>query len=209
MYDQSSQVLPLISHVKFTRKVMLTNTQFKQLLRTHNIVVVHFSHFATMNFEVEFPDDLQHAIEHFANETRSCCALFPGHKMDLPGAIGLIFDPEIDQVLSVCATDSGSSNYGGKEESLGVRPSEDTILQSLDVRTGTYNEWRVHGSKPVGVYITNPTYIEAKKAFFKEFGDELIKGFACKQISINEVQSAFPELPIFTMEATGLVTLDQ
>ena len=53
-----------------------------------------------------FPDDLQAAITNRNSWALSCCVVWPGHQMDLPGEVGIVLRPTAaEQVLSVAKTD--------------------------------------------------------------------------------------------------------
>lgn len=185
----------------------MNNTYFKNLLKELSVTVVHFSHHATMNHSVVFPNDLKHAIENNRTETRSCCAVFPGHRMKLPGSVGIIFEPEYSHVISVCQSDSGSSEDSGKEGSLGTEPTEINIREScLNVSNGDYNEWRIMGATPIGIYISDPNNICAKKkTIIPGCPDEDI---FCMSIHIEEVRKAFPKRTLFTLGSQGLEVVE-
>jgi hypothetical protein len=186
----------------------VNESEFQDLLEQHNAVIVHFSHHAVMNHSVEFPDDLLHAMAHYHEETRSCCAICPGHSMELPGSVGLIFRPTLDQVLSVLSDDSGSSNISGVEWSAGEPPTIEAILASLQVPRGRYNEWRIRGAKPDGIFVANVSNIGAKKKTRLRCGDDFIEPIACTNITLRSVFDAFPALPICTLKASGLHRVD-
>lgn len=188
-------------------EVTLNEIRFNELLDHRQVAVVHFSHHGIMGHHVEFPLDLQHALANYDTETRSCCALFPGHRMNLPGSVGVIFKPTRSQVLSVCRCDSGSSDIGGIEGSLGNEPTEDAILESLNIADGNYNEWRIRGSMPIGIFVANPFNVMAKKIQTLTCGDEVISEIGCMTIMLDDVFEAFPSLPIFTMGLNGLEVL--
>jgi len=179
-------------------------SEFQKLLVNRGIVIVHFSHHAVMGHSVEFPDDLQHAIAQYQSETRSCCALSPGHCMETPGSVGIIFRPTFEQVVSVLSDDSGSSDFGGSENSGGHTPSEQTILASLDVPAGRYNEWRVRGARPIGIFVTDTGNICAKKKVRIPFDSGLINCIGCISIPLSSVIDSFPTLPIYTLWTSGL-----
>ena len=185
----------------------MDESKFHKLLTERDVVIVHFSHFAVMGQYVEFPDDLEHAITFYQSETRSCCALWPGHIMEPPGSVGVIFKPTFEQVLSVLADDSGSSDFGGAENSGGHAPSEQNIMESLNVPAGRYNEWRVKGAKPFAIFIANPKNICAKRKQQISHNGETLEEIGCTNIEISSVFEAFPEMPIFTMSAQKLVCL--
>ena len=185
----------------------MDDTLFDNLIKEQRLAVVHFSYNAVMDHRFTFPDDLAHAISAFEDEPRSCCAVFPGHKMDLPGSVGVIFSPKHSHILSVCSVDSGSSNYAGKECSMGYDPEDDAILESLRVPVGMYNEWRIQGANPVGIFVANPLCIWVKKELTVEFGAERITDIGCVPISLQAVKVAFPYFQVFTMTAEGLEPL--
>jgi hypothetical protein len=185
----------------------MDETKFNKLLDDRGVVIVHFSHFAVMRHAVEFPIDLQHAIQNYQSETRSCCALWPGHKMELPGSVGVIFKPTFTQILSVLPDDSGSSDFEGSENSGGHAPSEETIADSLNVPFGRYNEWRIRGAEPIGIFVANPDNISAKKKSRISLDGELIEEIGSPNISLFDVTNAFPSLTIYTMGANRLSPL--
>ena len=182
----------------------MNDPDFQKLLSDHNVVIVHFSHFAVMGHLVEFPDDLFHAISHHEQETRSCCALWPGHEMEVPGSVGLIFQPTIDQVVSVLADDSGSSDFGGTERSAGEVPTRETLLASLEVPSGRYNEWRVRGAKPTGIFVADVSNIYAKKKQQLHFNGTTINEIGCTSITLQSVLDAFPGCSVYTLRQDGL-----
>ncbi|MHB1401709.1 MAG: hypothetical protein ACYCWB_04835 [Thiobacillus sp.] len=124
--------------------------------------------------------------------------------MALPGSVGVIFNPTFEQVLSVLPYDSGSSDFGGSENSGGHAPSEQTILASLNVPTGRYNEWRVRGAEPVGIFVANINEICVKKKTQLSLHGETFEDIGCTNITISSVLVAFPTLPVYTMGPDGL-----
>lgn len=182
----------------------MNDQDFQNILSDKGIVIVHFSHFAVMGHSVEFPDDLIHAMSHHQTETRSCCALWPGHNMDLPGSVGVIFKPAIAQVVSVLANDPGSSDFGGTESSAGQSPTSETLLASLQVSAGRYNEWRVRGAEPIGIFVSDTSNICVKKKIPLHFNGKSIDEIACTNITLQSVLDAFPNSPVYTLLATGL-----
>jgi hypothetical protein len=186
---------------------LMEEIKFKNLLSERGIVIVHFSHLASMAHPVAFPTDLRHAIESYRDETRSCCALWPGHHMDLPGSVGVIFDPAFAHVVSVLGNDSGSSDYGGSENSAGCPPSEGAILDSLAVPFGGYNEWRVRGAEPIGIFVANPHDVCVKQSIPINVCGQLHNEIACIGVPLSVVVDAFPSLPIYTMGKHGLINI--
>ena len=187
----------------------MDDLNFQKLLSDRNIVIVHFSHFAVMGHSVEFPDDLLHAISHHKNETRSCCALWPEHNMELPGSVGVIFKPTIEQVVSVLAVDSGSSDFGCTESSAGEIPTSEALLASLQVPSGKYNEWRLRGAEPIGIFVADIHNICAKKKFQLRFNGESVDGIGCTDITLQSILEAFPGRSVYTLQPSGLCTVNR
>lgn len=127
--------------------------------------------------------------------------------MSLPGSVGLIFRPKHSQVLSVCSADSGSLDYAGHEGSLGSSPEEDAILESLQVPSGMYNECRILGAEPIGVFVSNPQAIEVKQKVTLVLGMERFTEIGCARISLQAVKEAFTNLLVYTMGDNGLIQL--
>jgi hypothetical protein len=188
-------------------KPQMDDTQFELLMDGWRIVVVHFSCYGIMSQSVTFPNDLNHAISNYETETRSCCAIYPGHNMNLPGSVGVIFRPSYSQVLSVCSADSGSSDYAGHEGSMGVYPEEEAILSSLQVPSGMYNEWRIRGAESIGIFVSNPQAIDVKQRVTFAHGIGSFTEIGCVRISLQAVRDAFPGLLVYTMGDEGLIQL--
>ena len=185
----------------------MNEASFSRFLIDQRIAIVHFSHFAVMNHAVEFPVDLHHAIDNYQAETRSCCAIWPRHQMPLPGSVGVIFEPSLAHVLSVLPIDAGSSDVSGSEYSGGSPPSEEAILESFNVPFFRYNEWRVRGAKPIGIFVDNPHNIQVKKKELFSVCGETTEQIVCKEIPFSAVVDAFPTLPIYTIGPDGLIDL--
>lgn len=99
-----------------------------------------------------FPTDLLAAIANKDLWALSCCVVWPGHEMGLPGEVGLIFRPTAtDQILSVAKTGFGSSQFAGREEASGGVPlTLESFEDTFNVAPNDYNEWRVWGAEIAG-----------------------------------------------------------
>lgn len=129
--------------------------------------------------------------------------------MDLPGSVGVIFEPKLDQVLSVLGDDSGSSDYGGSELSGGNAPSEQSIVNSLSDPFGSYNEWRLRGAKPIGILVADPENVIVKKnSHIAVSGCEPFDVIACTTVPFSAVVAAFPSYKVYTMTSSGLFELN-
>lgn len=176
-------------------------------LERQKAVVVHFSHHANMRENGVFPDDLQNAIKNKDVWSLSCSVLWPGHKMQPCGSVGVMFRPTMDSVLSVYNSDSGSFlGPDGTDISGGLPLNADTFESTFQV-VGEYNEWRVKGAEVIGIFVHDINQIEAKG--WDEIpglpDGELLCEIAVKCIDLANVFDAFPPLPVFTMSSTGLV----
>ena len=190
---------------------MINENQFQEFISQHRVAVVHFSHHARMNHEVQFPADLHHALETWQSEPRSCCALWPGHAMDLPGSVGVIYRPSLSNVISVLSTDSASSYHHGQEGSLGDVPSEDSLARSLnEVQSHDYNEWRLLGVPPMGIFVADTSRIFAKKWVTPTVPEELASVeiepvLACVRLELDDVVAEFSNYDIYTLGEQELV----
>jgi hypothetical protein len=191
--------------------LMMKEDQFNKFVLRHHVVVVHFSHHGVMGHEVPFPEDLRHALKTWTTEIRSCCALWPGHKMNLPGSVGLIYRPTLSNIVSVGCTDSGSSNHNGREGSLGEPPSAAALVRSLrNVQPGDYNEWRIVGAQPTGIFVASTSHILVKKWVVPSVPQELLfeeiePVLACAKSTLEIVATEFSSHNIYTLSEKGLV----
>jgi hypothetical protein len=175
-------------------------------LTRRQALIVHFSHFSNMREGGVFPDDLQAAIAHKDCWALSCCAVWPGHSMQIPGEVGLIFRPTaVDQILSVANSDAGAQQFGsGDELSGGNALTPQSLADSFHVKAGDYNEWRVRGAEVCGIFVAHSAGVNAKTIHKIDdggiFGDDTI---APSPFSIAEVRAAFTALPLVSMTANG------
>lgn len=63
----------------------MTLDELQQGLADRNAAIVHFSHHADTRPGSYFPHDLKNAIANNDTWPLSCCVLWPGHQMNLPG----------------------------------------------------------------------------------------------------------------------------
>lgn len=178
-------------------------------LKERNAIVVHFSHHANMREGGVFPIDLHNAIENRAVWSLSTCVLWPGHNMDLPGSVGIIFRPLEANVNSVSPSDSGSFNGAdGSDQSAGVPLSPESFLETFHPPDGGYNEWRVQGADVMGIFISDIERICVKKELKVPFGDRQMTTIGLAVATIDEVRISFPGLEVFTLDAGGLVPIN-
>jgi hypothetical protein len=183
----------------------MTDAELTDGLRQRNASVVHFSHHAEMGRRTVFPTDLLQAIENKDAWTLSCHVIWPDHRMDLVGSVGIILQPTaISQVISVSSRDSGSrEHHDGSDQSSGVPLSKESLDATFNP-TGAYNEWRVKGAQVAGIFVAEPPLIYTKKIQLIGGGPHQIETIASAETSLREVIDAFPDLCIYTMESTGL-----
>ena len=87
---------------------------------------------------------------------------------------------------------------------MGVSPDENAILESLTVTPGMYNEWRIRGAEPIGIFVTNPQAIEVKQEVPFAVGVECFNEIGPVEISLHAVKEAFRNLLVYTMGDNGL-----
>lgn len=191
----------------------LTDADLLQELSVRKALVVHFSNHADMNRAGAgvFPKDLLNAINNRHEWTLSCCVVWPRHFMDLPGSVGVIFRPNVASVRSVCNEDSGasSSDDNACDYSAGSALDRASLAATFNVAMGRYNEWRVKGAEVVGIYIDRIDSIEVRKVI--KFEDpvtrEMLETTSPEIASLEEVFSSFPEYPVFTFDAHGILQI--
>jgi len=155
-----------------------------------------------------FPEDMRRAMVMREELNLSCVVVWPGHRMSLPGSVGVIFKPKCANVHSVSNSDSGSTTLAdGTDGSLGRPLTQKTLAATFDVQPGHYNEWRVCGAEVIGIFVDDPRNISVKKELVFDVGGEMVRSIAADPIALAEVFSAFPTCPIYTMGTTGLVEI--
>ena len=97
-----------------------------------------------------------------------------------------------------------SSEFGGIESSAGKVPTFETLLESLQVPAGSYNEWRVRGAEPFGIFVADINNICAKKRVQLHFNGESIDEIGCINITLQSILEAFPDRPVYTLQQSGL-----
>lgn len=90
---------------------------------------------------------------------------------------------------------------------MGAAPEEEAILESLSVPIGGYNEWRIRGAIPIGVFVAKPQCILAKQESTFTVGEETLKEIGSALISLQATREASPSLPFYTMEVDRLEKL--
>jgi len=180
-------------------------------LRARNALIVHFSHHAKMREGGVFPADLHAAIANSRAWPLSCCVVWPGHRMALPGSVGVVLRPRsLASVAGVGKSDIGSTTMAdGSQGSLGERLSEESFAKTFDVAEGDYNEWRMIESDVVAVYVEGRP-LRAKRhvrLLDPDSGAPLGLDVSAETVDLAEVVKAFPELPVLTMTHDGIMAL--
>jgi hypothetical protein len=201
----------------------MTFDEMRDELNQRQALIVHFSNHADMGREgAYFPNDLRSAIKNCQNGPHwplSCSVLWPGHKMSPVGSVGLILELQsIDDIISVKKSDSGSISFqDGSEGSLGDPLTKASLTSSFEVKPGDYNEWRVKGAKPIGIFILDVANIEVRiminHAQFLQalpqhmIAEELQNAICLSCVSLDCVESSFPEFSIQTIINSAIQTL--
>lgn len=191
---------------------MNTNELLDSLAK-RNAAIVHFSHHADMRSGVVFPGDMHNAIVNRDKWSLSCCVLWPGHQMDLPGSVGVIFEPiTVININSVSSDDSGSyQSPDGTDNSAGEAISKASFNNTFNCHPGRYNEWRVQGASVKGIFVADPNAILVKKLLLLEIPGlpdaSKIETIGMEEISLKEIFETFPAQHVFTMGKSGLVEI--
>lgn len=187
----------------------MTHEELLVKLEARKALIVHFSAHAVMREGLDFPSDLQQVLAEKELWPLSCSVLTPGHHMDVTGSVGVILEPRAaEDVLRVHHDDAGAYDDAGVNQSLGAALSDATFDASIDdTGPGAYNEWRVRGAKPVGIFVLDPANILVRQHFTVPgpYGAEEI--ISAGPISLDAVRAAFPGQPIWTMTPGGPVEL--
>lgn len=195
---------------ELSQESQMTNECLNSALRQRGAVVVHFSHIANMGRDVVFPGDLQEAIKNKDEWSLSCSVLWPGHAMQPCGGVGVIFKPTVESVLSVYNNDAGSFSGGdGSDWSSGWRLSKESFERSFCV-VGAYNEWRVRGAEVEGIFVHDIHDIWVKKMtdIVGVAGAPRVQAIGEVSVTLSDVFDAFGDMPVYTMDSSGLVRLD-
>lgn len=183
----------------------MTHEDLLAKLAERQALIVHFSAHAMMREGLDFPTDLRQVLAEQEPWPLSCSVLTPGHQMDVTGSVGVVLEPRSTaDVLRVHHCDAGAYDEAGTNQSLGLALSEASFDASIDgVVPGTYNEWRVRGAKPVGIFVLDPANILVRQKFTLPgpYGPE--ETIAAEPISLDAVRAAFPGQPVWTMAAGG------
>jgi hypothetical protein len=174
-------------------------------LAARKALIVHFSAHAVMREGLDFPTDLLQILEGNQPWPLSCSVLTPAHKMDVTGSVGVVLEPRTaEDVLRVHHTDAGAYDVAGSNESLGAPLSDASFDASIDrVAPGDYNEWRVRGARPVGIFVLDPTNILVRQKYAFEGPDGPAEVVAPLPISLDAVRAMFSGQPIWTMTPDG------
>lgn len=187
--------------------MLITNEILNSELIARNALIVHFSHHANMRQDGTFPQDLKNAMENKDIWALSCCVVWPKHNMDLPGSVGIIFQPTVESIISAHNTDSGSSSTpDGRDISLGSALSAETLVATFQVTSG-YNEWRLKGAPIKGIFISDIQNIMVKGIVKVSCEIEDITTISLSNIEINRVFEIFEGYSIFTINDSSIVEI--
>ena len=174
-------------------------------LQERRALIVHFSHHAAMRGDLVNRTDMHQVLAEQEAWALSCSVLTPGHSMDVVGSVGVVLVPRTaGDVLRVHHDDAGSYEFAMESHSLGKPLSAASFDESIDlVAPGSYNEWRVRGAAPIGMFVLDPANILVRRrvTFPGPHGPE--STIAEDPISIDDVRATFPDRPIWTMTPGG------
>lgn len=187
----------------------MTHEDLLAKLAARQALIVHFSAHAVMRAGLDFPTDFQQVLAEQKPWPLSCSVLTPGHQMNLTGSVGVMLEPRnAADVLRVHHCDAGAYDEAGTNQSLGLALSEASFDASIDgVVPGTYNEWRVRGAKPVGIFVLDPANILVRQKCTIPGPYDPEEIIVAGSFSLDEVRAAFPGQPVWTMTSSGPLQL--
>jgi len=187
----------------------MTLEELKEELRRRQALIVHFSHHAAMRDNLDFPADLLQVLGGVTDWALSCSVLTPGHSMIPVGSVGVVLEPQTaGDVLRVHHSDAGAYSDGTDDYSDGEPLSVEGLDRSLTrVRQDDYNEWRVRGARPVGIFVLNPFSICVRRrvTFDGPFGPE--ETLAAQPATLADIRTIFADWPVWTMTPSGPVRI--
>lgn len=157
-----------------------------------------------------FPGDLSNAIDAAAGTGElSCSVIWPGH-LKTYGAVGIVLRPRsTDSVRSISPIDAGSSWDGttGKRTGSGVPFSAEAVHETFANATD-YNEWVIGDAECIGIFVHPTERLEVAarvpmtevKGFDPSTMMDLGSTVGAVTIDLGMIESAFPDLPIFTYQ---------
>lgn len=183
----------------------MTHEDLLAKLHARQALIVHFSAHATMRDGLDFPTDLHQVLAGNEQWALSCSVLTPGHHMYVTGSVGVILEPRTaEDVLRVHHSDAGAYDDAGVDQSLGAELSDAAFDASIDdTKPGDYNEWRVRGARPVGIFILDPANIQVRQKYSFEGPYGLDETTAAQPISFDAIRAMFPGQPFWTMTSDG------
>jgi hypothetical protein len=189
----------------------MTYDELIRRLRARNALIVHFSHHSKMRDGGVFPADLHAVIANSRAWPLSCCVVWPGHKMSLPGSVGVVLRPRsLASIVGVGKSDIGSTTMAdGSQGSLGDKLDDESFAKTFDVAEGDYNEWRMIESDVVGVYVENSSPRAKRHVELCDPDDGTLMGLdiSAEPVALHEVVKSFPELPVLTKTTDGIMAL--
>ncbi|WP_141399332.1 hypothetical protein [Kosakonia pseudosacchari] len=186
----------------------MNNKEFAEALKAKKALIVHFSNLASMSRNQPFPDDLKNVIESPTSNPLSCCIVWPGHTMSLPGSVGVIIEPALPNIHGVCATDAGTSDNNGEINSF-AKPLSQENLEEIYAFSDPYNECIVIKPKVIGIYIDNINYISVRKKQELRCGDYFESNIGPMEGYLSEIFDCFEGLSIFTFIDGEIVSINR
>ena len=177
-------------------------------LRAKTALIVHFSHHAKMRQDGVFPADLHAAIANSRAWPLSCSVVWPGHGMPVVGSVGVVLHPRsLASVIGASNRDAASMTLpNGTEDGLGKPLDVGVLSETFNPPNGYYNEWRMRECDVIGIYFEGDREILAKKTILIEVPEMApIIDVATQSVTVPQINTAFPELPIYTFQAGELV----
>lgn len=179
-----------------------------EFLDSQQALIVHFSG-APKGIGADrgrlFPEDLLAVLDGAGAEGLSCSAVRPGDifsglTRNAIGCIGLILKPRSPQSLvGVGPSDLGSEEVDGVRRAPSQHITVEVLRESFDSRKN-YNEWVVRDFDVAGLFAAQPFEVWR----YNGTSPDGSKNSGPSHSSLAELRARFPELPIFSLNATSI-----
>lgn len=195
------------------------------VLAEHKALIVHFSGTpkgSGSGFEDSFPSDLKKVIAGRSQTGISCSTVMPGDEFrdlcraNATGCIGVILTLLApDSVMDAHPADCGSYVEDGVRKVPKARDMTKSELEATISKRAqdSYNEWVIARYKVIGLFAADPYRVSAQVNidYPVDMPDYLRSNDATpvfKYKTLEEIESLFPDLPIYAFSGGGVVKRD-
>lgn len=163
-----------------------------------------------------FPDDMKKAVIlcETGKKEICCSVIWPGHVQTF-GDVGIILKLRSTMAISMISTTDGGTSIdpiSGRRVGLGVPFSREAVLDTFTNPTD-YNEWNIDAADTVGIFVKcgRAPQIASRFKLSDVPGYDPVMGTGTmigpREITSDEINQAFPNLPILTIHNGEIRTM--